>query len=92
MATPLEESLIYQKIKAHVFATACDPEAWIEGDSCEAPFATDIIIHVFGRAEAEQIALMWQEAGRSDIAGRVKEIIHRLETKQTHVKKETTTP
>jgi len=88
MAIPLEKSLIYQELKQHVLAIACNPDAWLAGDNCEAPFAMDIIIRVFGRAEAEHVALMWNQAGRDDIAARIKDLIHQSGTRPKYIKKE----
>jgi hypothetical protein len=77
----LEESLTYQHVKAECCSAACDPEMWNETDGQSVgKFVVEIIMSVFGRVEAEKIALMWNQAGRDDIAAKIKDIIHK-ETK-----------
>lgn len=46
-------------------------------------FLIHVLVDHFGRDDAEEIALYWHEAGRDDIAARIKNIIHQGDEKRT---------
>lgn len=48
-------------------------DIWTSGTG---KFLIEVLIHHFGRQDAEDIALYWHEQGRDDIAARVKAAIH----------------
>lgn len=76
--TTLEQSIIYQKLREHLNRTILTRACW---DNHEADFATQTVVHVFGRDAAEWFALAWHEAGDDEIAMKIKSIIKREASK-----------